>query len=193
MTDSVSAKVLILGTCSFSVFFTLAALVINGLVGGYNTIIEANLASMDTSNNISMILQIWKLSPAIFLVGLVLWMVERGKGTNIPPSLFYMYESVLILSIIYSIIWLICYGTVYDAITYYIIQNPGFAVADPKLDCTTTALRMGQLIYLICDAPAYLGCLLFMIHPIVVQSDSMIYGADGTGDTGEFVTNFEQI
>jgi hypothetical protein len=192
MTDSIAVKVLILGTFSFSVVYILATAAINGIIDGYNLILVTGLSSADTFNDLNIAVNIWKFAPIAFLCGLILWMFERAKGTNISAGLFYIYESVLVLSIFYSLIWIVCYGTVLDMILNVIMLNPNFIPTYEHWDVSVHVFRLARVVYMLIIAPAYLGTILFAIHPVIVQTDTLIYGEDGKGGD-EFVTNFEQI
>jgi hypothetical protein len=192
MTDSVAVKVWVIGLCSFSIFYIFASYIINGVLGGYDHLIVSGYATTDTVNHLSTVLDLWRLSPAVFLVGLVLWTIERAKGTNIGAGLFYMYESVLLVCIIYSVILLVSYGTVTDMIIGTLLNNPLVIAVPVAYNPTNTVMVLVKIIYIICVMPAYIGSLLFAIHPIINQTDSLIYGASDEPN-GEYVTNFEQI
>jgi hypothetical protein len=155
--------------------------------------ISAGYITADTINTLNTSIDIWKFSPLVFLCGLCLWVFERAKGTNISKDIFYTYESVLVVCIMYSIVWSIVFGSIIDLLFNTLLNLDIVKSVSMDLNPIQTATNLIKVMYLVIQVPAYLGSFLFAIHPIIEQTDSMIYSDDTESSSDEYVSNFQQI
>jgi hypothetical protein len=143
------------------------------------------------------VLSLWRLSPVIFLIGLVLFTIERAKGTNIDWDLFCAYEVVLLVSIVYSVIWIFTYGLLGDFVMNSLLGNPMISnVSDPRLNFTHISNILINIMYWLLMAPAYIGSFLYMVHPVIRQTDNFLSQEMDDTDSGSSnipVFNYNQM
>ena len=183
MADSMQIIIILGALISFGIFYGVMSYVVYNFDGGYNQLIDMGFVTQDSLDHMNSILSVWRMSPAIFLIGLVLFTIERAKGTDLSWDLFAIYEAVLLMSIIYSVIWVFTYGMVGDFIINTLMSNPLISnVSDPKLNFTHIANVLINTMYWLIMSPAYIGSFLFMVHPILRQTDNFLANELDMGD-----------
>ena len=163
----------------------------NSPIAEINREIDAELLSQDTVDGFNRLLNMWKTAPIFFLIGLILYAYERSKGSDLPASLFFEYEVILILGLFISTFLIWVFGLTCDQIFGNFDANPHISDIDPIWDRTDVILICQKMVYIGCMIPSYVSALLYMIFPILRQTDNTFLDVVPDGEEREeYVTEF---
>lgn len=199
--DSIIVIVICFGILTFGLAYSVLTFAYDAPIGLINNQIDTGFLSADTVENFNLVLNLWKTLPIIFVLGLIIFCYERAKGTSIGASVFFEYETLLILSVVFSTYFVYIYGMSADQIFSALDRTEIIANIDPRWETSELKVLMIKMMYNACLIPGFLGSLLYLIHPILRQTDNTysFYGSDeddGSGEsssTGEYVTPYEPL
>lgn len=198
MTDSIAIIVLCFGLMSFGAFYGIGTLALDGSVNEMNNQITDGVLSPDTFSSIDLCLKLWNTAPIIFILGLIIWMFARAKGDAVTATLFFEYETLLIVGLVFSVFLTWAYGLTADLIFNEIFQNKVLMNVSEAWDSSDMRYLLMKMYYLALLIPGLLASLLYMIHPILRQTDNTysFFGTDdgseeNTGSPKEYVTPYE--
>lgn len=201
MADSVIIIVICFGILTFGLTYSVLTYAQDAPINLINNQIDSGMLSADTIENFNLMLDLWKTLPIIFALGLIMFCYERAKGTSIGASVFFEYETLLILSVVFSTYFVYIYGMSADQIFSILDRTEIIANIDPRWETSELKMLMLKMMYNACLIPGFLGCLLYLIHPILRQTDNTysFYNDDdeggngGSGGTGEYITRYEPL
>ena len=200
MADSITITVIAFGLLSFCMFYGVCTYTTDLPITIINDQIDSGLLSAETIENLNLMLNLWKTLPIIFVLGLVIWCYERAKGSNVTATLFFEYESLLILGVLMSVYLVYCYGLTADLIFNEIYRSEVLMNVAPQWDSSEMRSFLIELYYIVLLIPGFLSSLLYLIHPILRQQDNTysFFGSGGEGGSEgsagsqeEFVTPYE--
>lgn len=198
MADSIVMVVLTFGIMLFGVLYLTLSHAENGPIMSINEQIDSGLLTADSVNNFNLILGFWKTTPIFFCLGLILWMYERAKGSEIMASTFFEYEILMIVSVFLSMLLAWVWGLVIDSTFGSLDAQPMTSNISPMFDRSEVIAICIKMAYLGTLIPGAVGSLLYIIHPIIKQADNTFFefdddgtGGNGGGDTGEYVTPYQ--
>lgn len=199
MADSIIIIVICFGILTFGLTYSVLTFAYDAPVNLINNQIDSGMLSADTVEKFNLMLNLWKTLPIIFALGLIMFCYERAKGTNIGASVFFEYEALLILSVVFSSYFIYVYGMTADQIFGALSRSEVISNISPQWDSSELKVFLLKMMYNACLIPGFLGCLLYLIHPILRQTDNTysFYNDDdenrGGGGTGEYVTQYEPL
>lgn len=181
MADSIAVIVIAFGILSFGIFFGICSFVADAPIAIINSQIDSGLLSADTIENFNLMLNLWKTLPIIFVLGLIIWCYERAKGSDIGASVFFEYESLLIIGVLMSVYLVYTYGLTADFIFNEIYKSEVLMNVSPQWDSSELRAFLFKMYYIALLIPGFLSSLLYIIHPILRQQDNT-YSFFGSGD-----------
>ena len=197
MADSIVIIVLAFGLLSFGMFYGVCTYAVDMPIAIINDQIDSGLLSADTIESLNLMLNLWKTLPIIFVLGLIIFCYERAKGSNVTATLFFEYESMLLIGVLMSVYLVYCYGLTADLIFDPIFKSEIFQVSS-QWDSSEARAMWLKMYYIALLIPGFLSSLLYIIHPILRQQDNtyaFFGGDDGSGGSGgsqkEYVTPYE--
>lgn len=201
MADSIIIIVICFGILTFGLTYSVLTFAYDAPVNLINNQIDSGMLSADTVEKFNLVLNLWKTLPIIFALGLIMFCYERAKGTNIGASVFFEYETLLILSVVFSSYFVYVYGMSADQIFGALSRSEVISNISPQWDSSELKVFLLKMMYNACLIPGFLGCLLYLIHPILRQTDNTysFYNDDdenrgnGGGGTGEYITRYEPL
>lgn len=201
MADSVIIIVICFGILTFGLTYSVLTYAYDAPINLINNQIDSGMLSADTIENFNLMLDLWKTLPIIFALGLIMFCYERAKGTSIGASVFFEYEALLILSVVFSSYFVYVYGMTADQIFGALSRSEVISNISPQWDSSELKVFLLKMMYNACLIPGFLGCLLYLIHPILRQTDNTysFYNDDdeggngGSGGTGEYITRYEPL
>ena len=203
MADSIIVIVLCFGILTFGLAYSVLTYAYDAPIALINTQVDSGFLSADTVENFNLVLSLWKTLPIIFVLGLIIFCYERAKGTSIGASVFFEYEVLLLISVVFSSYFVYVYGMSADQIFGAFDHVEIISNMDPRWETTELKVFMLKMMYIACLIPGFLGSLLYIIHPILRQTDNTysFFGDDddgsggngGNGGTGEYVTQYEPL
>ena len=199
MADSIAMTVIAFGILSFGIFYGVCTYIVDMPTSTVNDQIDNGLLSADTIENFNLMLDLWKTLPIIFALGLIIWCFERAKGSNVTATLFFEYESLLIIGVLMSVYLVYSYGLTADLIFNEIHKSEGLMNVAPQWDSSEMRSWLMEIYYIVLLIPGFLSSLLYLIHPILRQTDNTysFFGSDDDGSEGsagsqtEYVTPYE--
>ena len=197
MADSIAIIVIAFGLLSFGIFYGVCTYTVDLPISVVNDQIDSGLLSADTVKNFNLMLNLWKTLPIIFVLGLIIWCYERAKGSDIGASVFFEYESLLIIGVLMSIYLVYCYGLTADMIFKQIYSSEVLMNIGSQWDSSELRALLMKMYYIALLIPGFLSCLLYIIHPILRQTDNTttFFGSsnedEGSGrEQKEYVTSY---
>lgn len=200
MADSIIIIVLCFGILSFGLGYSVLTYAYDAPIALINNQVTSGFLSADTVENFNLVLNLWKTLPIIFVLGLIIFCYERAKGTSIGASVFFEYETLLLLSVVFSSYFVYVYGMSADQIFTAFSHSEIISNIGPQWDSSELRVFLIKMMYIACLIPGFLGSLLYIIHPILRQTDNTVnfFGSEGDGNegsrkesTGEYVTTYE--
>lgn len=182
-------------TLVFGAVYLALTTVFNLPIEEMNNLISQNMVSAQTAYFYDLSLDMWRAAPFFFLVGTVLHVFERSKGTEISASTYFGYMTLMIVTIVLSVFLVFAFGLSIDNITNALDQV-GLLYVNQNWDTTSVRTLCTTLLYFACILPALLGSFLFMLHPIILQRVETIIDDEysGGGGGGEYrEMNLEQF
>jgi hypothetical protein len=200
MADSITITVIAFGLLSFGIFYGVCSYTTDLPIAIINDQIDSGLLSADTIENLNLMLYLWKTLPIIFALGLIIWCFERAKGSNITATLFFEYEALLLIGVLMSVYLVYTYGLTADLIFNEIYKSEGLMNVAPQWDSSEMRAFLMELYYIVLLIPGFLSSLLYLIHPILRQTDNTVtfFGSDdgsegSAGNQKEYVTPYEPL
>jgi hypothetical protein len=200
MADSITITVIAFGLLSFGVFYGVCTYTSDLPIAVINDQIDLGLLSADTIESLNLMLNLWKTLPIIFALGLIIWCFERAKGSNVTATLFFEYESLLLIGVLMSVYLVYSYGLTADLIFNEIYKSEVLMNISPQWDSSEMRSFLIELYYIVLLIPGFLSSLLYLIHPILRQQDNTysFFGSSGengsegsAGNQKEYVTPYE--
>lgn len=198
MADSIAITVIAFGLLSFGIFYGVCTYTVDMPISIVNDQIDSGLLSADTVENLNLMLDLWKTLPIIFALGIIIWCFERAKGSNITATLFFEYEALLIIGVLMSVYLVYTYGLTADLVFDGIYRSEALMNISPQWDSSEMRAFLMELYYIVLLIPGFLSSLLYLIHPILRQTDNTYSffgsedGSEGSaGSQEEFVTHYE--
>ena len=155
MADSVVVLVLTLGLLSFGFVYTTLTYVENSPIAEINREMDAGMLSKDTVDTYSKALGLWQTLPIFFMIGMILYFYERGKGTDLPASMFFEYEVLLIVSVFACMVLVWAYGLLVDSVF-------GSFYASQAMNDISPMFERSRVVS-VCIKCAYIGCLILLL------------------------------
>ena len=200
MADSIIIIVICFGILTFGLTYSVLTYAYDAPVNLINNQIDSGMLSADTVEKFNLMLNLWKTLPIIFAIGLIMFCYERAKGTSIGASVFFEYEALLILSVVFSSYFVYVYGMSADQIFGALSRSEVISNISPQWDSSELKVFLLKMMYNACLIPGFLGCLLYLIHPILRQTDNTysFYSDDDEGRNGgnggtEYITRYEPL
>lgn len=200
MADSIAVTVIAFGLLSFGLFYGACSYTVDLPVSVINDQVDSRLLSADTIENLNLMLDLWKTLPIIFVLGLIIWCYERAKGSNVTATLFFEYESLLVIGVLMSVYLVYSYGLTADLIFNEIYRSEVLMNVSPQWDSLEIRSFLIELYYIVLLIPGFLSSLLYLIHPILRQQDNTVTffgsedGSEGSaGSQKEYVTPYEPL
>lgn len=196
MADSI--QVLVIAAALF--FFGIVYVFFTSLIGTPATFINDGIGTgavtQGTADAFSNVYSLWEVSPFMVLLALILFSYERSKGTMIPAQVYFQYLVLMVLGNLISLLVLFGIGTVHDTIISAVsnISTDIGVWGDIAEDWGSTSIQyyMSRVMYLVLMLPAYLCSILFVFHPVIMQTDvSMAFG--GLDDSEYSDSNLKQF
>ncbi|RXA21838.1 hypothetical protein EQO05_00960 [Methanosarcina sp. MSH10X1] len=199
MADSIAIIVIAFGILSFGLFYGVCTYTVDMPISIVNDQIDSGLLSADTIENFNLMLNLWKTLPIIFVLGLIIWCYERAKGGDVTATLFFEYESLLVIGVLMSVYMVYTYGLTADLIFNEIYRSEALMSVSSQWDSLEMRALLMKMYYIVLLIPGFLSSLLYLIHPILRQKDNTysFFGSgdeDGSGNVGnqkEYVTPYE--
>lgn len=191
--DSMLPLVIAASVIVFGLMFVLLSYTFNTPIEEMNRMIDEGLVSSDTADSYSLMLNMWRASPFFMLIGLVLFCYERSKGTTeLSSNTFFEYMFLMIISLVMSVYLVFGYGLALDSTVMNFEQIPFFTNIDSEWDTSGTRSLLISLMYWGCMFPGFLGSVLYMLHPILNQTEhNFLSEGDEEAEEGEFVTYYD--
>lgn len=82
MADGIVIIVLTFGIMLFGCIYLALSHAEDGPIVAFNEQIDSGMLTIDSISNFNLILGFWKTAPLFFVIGLILFMYERAKGTD---------------------------------------------------------------------------------------------------------------
>lgn len=198
MADSIAIIVIAFGLLSFGIFYGVCTYTVDLPISIVNDQIDDGLLSADTVESFNLMLNLWKTLPIIFVLGLIIWCYERAKGGDVTATLFFEYESLLIIGVLMSIYLVYTYGLTADLIFEQIYKTESLMNISSQWDSSDMRATLMKMYYIVLLIPGFLSSLLYIIHPILRQTDNTMsfFGSsnedEGSGrrEEKEYVTNY---
>jgi len=191
MADSIVIIVLTFGIFLFVVSYLALSHAENGPIAPINAQIDSGLLTVDSVENFNLALGLWKTAPIFFCIGLILWIFERSKGSDIAASTFFEYEVLLIVSLFISMLLVWAWGLSIDSIFGALDSNRMMSDISFQFDRSKVIAICQKLAYVGILIPRLVGSLLFMIHPIIRQKDNNFWDFEDEGsDSEESMTSY---
>jgi hypothetical protein len=195
MADSAVILVLTLGLLSFGFIYTTLTYVENSPIAELNREMDAGMLSKDTVSAYEKALGLWKTLPIFFLIGMILYFYERGKGTDLPASLFFEYEALLIISVFACMVLVWAYGLLVDTVFGSFYTSTAMNNISSMWERSRIIAICIKCVYIGCLIPGYVGSLLYMIHPVIRQTDNTFFDQPDeeaeAANEDEFVTPYQ--
>ncbi|MCE5227035.1 MAG: hypothetical protein LLG05_14415 [Porphyromonadaceae bacterium] len=192
MADSIVIIVLTFGIMLFGASYLALSHAENMPIASMNAQIDSGVLTADTVNNYNIILGFWKTLPLFFCLGLILWMYERAKGSDIAASTFFEYEVLMIVSVFISMLLAWVWGLSIDSIFGSLDAQPLTSNVSPVFDRSSVIAICIKMAYLGTLIPGAVGSLLYIIHPIIRQADNTFFEfQEDKRDSEESVTPFQ--
>lgn len=188
MADSIVIIVLTFGILLFGVSYLTLTHAENGPIASINAQIDGGLLTADTVNNFNLILGFWKTTPIFFCLGLILWMYERAKGSELMASTFFEYEILMIVSVFISMLFAWVWGLTIDSTFGSLDSQPLTSNISPIFDRSRVIAICIKMAYIGTLIPGAVGSLLYMIHPIIRQADNTFFEFAQENEKEESVT-----
>lgn len=193
MTDSVIVLCIVLGLLFFGPTYVAIGWTFNVPIQAMNDYVDKGMISDQTMTHFKDALNLWKAMPFFFLVGLVLFCVERAKGAAVYPSQYFEYLILMIVTVVMSCYFVMSIGIALDS-TLVALNNCDF-ITHLSAEWGATKNNGNILIdleYYCAMAPGVLGTLLYSIFAIRKQRDnSLTAGESSDSSTGEAVTQYQ--
>lgn len=202
MADSIAMIVIAFGILSFGVFYGVCTYTVDMPIAIVNDQIDSGLLSAETVENLNLMLYLWRTLPIIFGLGLIIFCFERAKGSNVTATLFFEYESLLVIGALISVYLVYSYGLTADLIFNEIYKSEVLMNISPQWDSSEMRSFLIELYYIVLLIPGFLSSLLYLIHPILRQQDNTysFFGSSGedggegsAGSQKEYVTPYEPL
>jgi hypothetical protein len=178
----------------FGIMFTILTYSFNAPIEAMNDLVSNGMLSLDTTENFTTMLNMWKASPFFMLIGLILFCYERSKGTtSLSSGIFFEYMFLMMISLIISAYLVYGYGMALDSMTLQFEQIPFFTDISPVWDTTAERSLMVSVLYYSCMLPGFLGAILYMLHPILRQTENSFLpdNVDNDDSTDEAVSYYQ--
>lgn len=191
--DSMLPLTIALAVIVFGLMFILLSYTFNTPITEMNRLVDEGMVSSDTTESYNLMLNMWKASPFFMLIGLVLFCYERSKGTTeLSSNTFFEYMFLMIISLVLSVYLVFGYGLALDSAIINLEQIPFFTNVSPEWDTSETRSLLVSLMYWGCMFPGFLGSILYMLHPILNQTEHNFLSDDEeAAEEGEYVTYYD--
>lgn len=194
MADSIVIIVLIFGIALFGTTYLALTHAENGPIAAINTQIDSRLLTIDSANCLNWLLNLWRTLPIFFCFGLILFMYERAKGTDLPASMFFEYEVLMLVATTFSLLlawaWSLSIDAIFGALaSKELTSNVGF-----QWDRSEVVSVLIRLTYLGVMIPGIIGTFLYIIHPVIRQTDNTFFenkDENSTINSDEYVTPYQ--
>lgn len=194
MADSIVIVVLAFGIMLFGVSFLALSHAENGPIAAINAQIDSGMLTADTVSNFKMILWFWQTTPIFFCLGLIIWMIERAKGSDITAGVFFEYEVLMIVTVFISMLLAWTWGLSIDTIFGSLDSQAMTSNISRQFDRSNVIAICIRMAYLGTLIPGFVGTLLYVIHPIIRQADNTFLDFeddDEEGEGEEYVTPYQ--
>jgi len=172
----------------FGIMFTILTYSFNAPIEAMNDLVGSGMLSLDTTENFTTMLNMWKASPFFMLIGLILFCYERSKGTtSLSSGIFFEYMFLMMISLVMSAYLVYGYGMALDAMTLNFEKIPFFTDVSPVWDTSAERSLVVSVLYYACMLPGFLGAILYMLHPILRQTENSFLSSD---NSDEYVTDY---
>lgn len=155
MADSIIVIVIAFGILTFGLAYSVLTFTYDAPIALINNQIDTGFLSADTVGNFNLVLSLWKTLPIIFALGLIIFCHERAKGTSIGASVFFEYETLLILSVVFSAYFVYIYGMSADQIFSALDRTEIIANTDPRWETSELKMLMLKMMYNACLIPGF--------------------------------------
>ena len=198
MADSIIVIVIAFGVLIFGSAYSVLTFAYDAPITLINNQINAGFLSADTVENFNTVMILWQALPIIFVLGLIIFCYERAKGGDVTATLFFEYESLLIIGVLMSIYLVYTYGLTADLIFEQIYKTESLMNISSQWDSSDMRATLMKMYYIVLLIPGFLSSLLYIIHPILRQTDNTMsfFGSsnedEGSGrrEEKEYVTNY---
>lgn len=185
--DSMSILAILLSIAFFGVIFIFLTDPINGIIDSVNGAVTTGQLSEDTVRFFNKCIDLWKATPFFMVLGLILYVLERSKGSDIPIQTYFSYLFGMVLGIIVSAVFVYCFGYLIDTVhntlaTALIMDVPA------SWDQSGTINFVIKILYYVCLIPGYIGSILYMFHPVIKQTANVF--DDGSYEAEESLDDF---
>jgi hypothetical protein len=150
--------------------------------------INDDMVTVDTKDTYEMTLGIWKAFPFFVVIGLIIYLFERSKGTMIPAQTYFEYLFMMVIGTVFSIFLVNGYGIAMDAITGALDATTLTNVGE-TWDASSDRSFYVKIFYYVLMFPAWITSLLYMFFPIMAQRENTFFTKDD--DEPDFTEDVE--
>lgn len=166
----------------FGLVYSLLSWSFNPSIESFNSFVDLGIVTEQTSQMFNLTLDLWRAIPLFFIIGLVLYCIEKNKGTDLPAQVFFEYLILMVVGTYVSVYVVLCMGLSLDGITQG-IEGTLLTDVSEQWDSSGTRGTVSALMYYFCLLLGFAPAILYMIHPILKRRETReLFGGESQQD-----------